>query len=110
MEDHATLDMLFETMPDDIGVSVSYPLPGTGFYEKVKSELSQKANWTDSDDLDTMFKNKYSAEFYSGCTGTSTSGSGCCKEASAGKWLLEAVVLWPSKCGGEVEDGEGVES
>lgn len=65
MEDiHATLDMLFETMPDDIGVSVSYPLPGTGFYEKVKSELSQKANWTDSDDLDLMFKNKYSAEFY----------------------------------------------
>jgi anaerobic magnesium-protoporphyrin IX monomethyl ester cyclase len=60
----ATLDMLLETMPDDIGASVSYPLPGTGFYEKVKSELSQKSNWTDSDELALMFKNTYSPEFY----------------------------------------------
>jgi anaerobic magnesium-protoporphyrin IX monomethyl ester cyclase len=60
----ATLDMLFETMPDDIGVSVSYPLPGTGFHEKVKAELVGKANWTDSDDLDLMFTNTYSPEFY----------------------------------------------
>ncbi len=27
----ATLDMLFQQMPHDIGVSVSYPLPGTKF-------------------------------------------------------------------------------
>lgn len=60
----ATIDMLFTAMPDDIGVSVSYPLPGTGFYEKVKAELTQKSNWTDSDDLDLMFTNTYSPEFY----------------------------------------------
>jgi radical SAM superfamily enzyme YgiQ (UPF0313 family) len=60
----ATIDMLFETMPDDIGISVSYPLPGTGFYEKVKTELGAKSNWTDSDDLHLMFKNTYSPEFY----------------------------------------------
>lgn len=60
----ATFDMLFKSMPDDIGVSVSYPLPGTGFYEKVKGELGKKSNWTDSDDLALMFKNTYSPEFY----------------------------------------------
>jgi anaerobic magnesium-protoporphyrin IX monomethyl ester cyclase len=60
----ATIDMLFETMPDDIGVSVSYPLPGTVFYEKVKAELGTKSNWTDSDDLHLMFKNTYTPAFY----------------------------------------------
>ena len=60
----ATITMLFQAMPDDIGISVSYPLPGTGFYEKVKSQLGTKANWTDSDDLHLMFKNTYSPEFY----------------------------------------------
>ncbi len=60
----ATFDMLLTTMPDDIGVSVSYPLPGTGFYETVKSQLGEKSNWTDSDDLALMFKNTYSPEFY----------------------------------------------
>jgi radical SAM superfamily enzyme YgiQ (UPF0313 family) len=59
-----TTKMVNEVMPDDIGVSVSYPLPGTKFYENVKNELKEKANWNDSDDLDLMFKNKYSNEFY----------------------------------------------
>lgn len=60
----ATIKMIKQTMPEDIGISVSYPLPGTGFYEKVKSELIQKSNWSDSDDLDLMFKNNYSKKFY----------------------------------------------
>jgi anaerobic magnesium-protoporphyrin IX monomethyl ester cyclase len=60
----ATIAMLLETMPDDIGASVSYPLPGTGFYEKVKAELGGKSNWTDSDELALMFKNTYSPAFY----------------------------------------------
>jgi anaerobic magnesium-protoporphyrin IX monomethyl ester cyclase len=60
----ATVAMLLETMPDDIGASVSYPLPGTGFYDKVKSQLTVKSNWTDSDELALMFKNTYSPEFY----------------------------------------------
>lgn len=59
-----TLDMLAELKPDDIGASVSYPLPGTTFYEKVKHELKHKANWTDSDDLDMMFTGTYPREFY----------------------------------------------
>tara|TARA_B100000508_G_scaffold124136_1_gene107276 strand:- start:20569 stop:22026 length:1458 start_codon:yes stop_codon:yes gene_type:complete len=59
-----TIDMVLEMMPDNIGVSVSYPLPGTPFYERVKSELENKANWKDSDDLDLMFENTYSNEYY----------------------------------------------
>lgn len=59
-----TIELLNECLPDDIGISVSYPLPGTQFYENVKAELSQKQNWTDSDDLALMFQNTYSPEFY----------------------------------------------
>lgn len=59
-----TIDMVLELLPDDIGISVSYPLPGTVFYEKVKDELETKANWTDSDDLAVMFRSTYSPQFY----------------------------------------------
>lgn len=60
----ATENMLFDLMPADIGVSVSYPLPGTKFYDKVKNELNQKANWTDSDELLMMYNGTFSARFY----------------------------------------------
>lgn len=60
----ATMDLLFTQMPHDIGVSVSYPLPGTKFYEKVKSQLNQKANWTDSDELLLMYNGTFSPQFY----------------------------------------------
>ncbi|MCH7964069.1 MAG: B12-binding domain-containing radical SAM protein [Bacteroidetes bacterium] len=59
-----TIDMVLELLPDDIGISVSYPLPGTVFYEKVKDELKTKANWTDSDDLAVMFRSTYPPKFY----------------------------------------------
>jgi anaerobic magnesium-protoporphyrin IX monomethyl ester cyclase len=59
-----TIDMVLSIMPDDIGISISYPLPGTKFYEKVKKDLILKSNWTDSDDLDMMFKNRYNKAFY----------------------------------------------
>ena len=59
-----TIGMIKTLMPDNIGISVSYPLPGTVFYEQVKSELKDKANWTDSDELKLMFRNTYSPEFY----------------------------------------------
>ena len=59
-----TIDLVMELMPDDIGISVSYPLPGTGFYDQVKSQLKSKTNWTDSDDLDLMFENTFKPQFY----------------------------------------------
>jgi anaerobic magnesium-protoporphyrin IX monomethyl ester cyclase len=60
----STIQMVLKLMPDEIGISVSYPLPGTKFYEKVKETLSEKKNWTDSDDLSMMFKNTYSPAYY----------------------------------------------
>lgn len=59
-----TIDMVTGLIPDEIGVSVSYPLPGTGFYEKVRQTLGDKANWQDSADLDMMFAGTYSPQFY----------------------------------------------
>lgn len=59
-----TIAMVRRTRPDDIGVSVSYPLPGTKFYQLVEAQLGQKQNWDDSDDLAMMFKGAYRTEFY----------------------------------------------
>jgi radical SAM superfamily enzyme YgiQ (UPF0313 family) len=59
-----TIHMVREARPDDIGVSVSYPLPGTRFYQRVREELGAKSNWVDSDDLAMMFKGAYTSEFY----------------------------------------------
>jgi anaerobic magnesium-protoporphyrin IX monomethyl ester cyclase len=59
-----TIEMVRELRPDNIGISVSYPLPGTLFYEKVKDDLLLKANWTDSDDFEMMFQGTYSSSFY----------------------------------------------
>ncbi|CAN5592559.1 radical SAM protein [soil metagenome] len=61
---NATIKMVTELMPADIGVSVSYPLPGTKFYEMVKEELKSKENWKDSDELALMFNNTYPPQFY----------------------------------------------
>jgi radical SAM superfamily enzyme YgiQ (UPF0313 family) len=59
-----TIQMINELLPYELGISVSYPLPGTLFYERVKSELKEKANWTDSDELILMFRNTYQPAFY----------------------------------------------
>jgi anaerobic magnesium-protoporphyrin IX monomethyl ester cyclase len=59
-----TLSLVRDVSPDDIGVSVSYPLPGTKFYERVRAELGTKQNWVDSDDLAMMYRAKYRPEFY----------------------------------------------
>ena len=65
MEDiRATIRMVKDLMPDDIGISVSYPLPGTKFYEKVKLDLKEKQNWIDSDDLALMFRGTFSPAYY----------------------------------------------
>lgn len=59
-----TIDLVRRLRPDDIGVSVSYPLPGTLFYERVQSQLGTKRNWTDSNDLCIMFNAAYTTNFY----------------------------------------------
>lgn len=59
-----TINMILDLMPDDIGISISYPLPGTAFHEKVKDELSLKSNWSDSNDLALMYKGSFSPDYY----------------------------------------------
>ncbi|HTH54901.1 MAG TPA: radical SAM protein [Cyclobacteriaceae bacterium] len=60
----STIKMVLKNMPDEIGVSISYPLPRTKFYETVKGQLKEKQNWTDSDDLAMMYRGTYSPAFY----------------------------------------------
>src|ERR1700722_2444384 len=60
----ATRELLETALPDDVGVSVSYPLPGTRFYELVKAQLGSNTHWQESDDLAMMFQGTYTSEFY----------------------------------------------
>jgi anaerobic magnesium-protoporphyrin IX monomethyl ester cyclase len=59
-----TVDLVRNTRPDDIGISVSYPLPGTKFFDRVRPELGKKTNWSDSEDLSMMFRGTYTDQFY----------------------------------------------
>lgn len=59
-----TLQMVLDLMPDEVGISVSYPLPGTKFYENVKADLKLKQNWSDSNDLDMMFHSTFNSDYY----------------------------------------------
>lgn len=59
-----TIALIKRLKPDNIGVSVSYPLPETPFYEKVKDQLKDKTNWKDSDDLALLFKGTFNQEYY----------------------------------------------
>jgi len=59
-----TIQMVRDCLPDDIGISVSYPLPGTKFYEKVRFDLTEKTNWQDSADLAMLFNGPFPTPFY----------------------------------------------
>ena len=59
-----TIRFVRETEPDDVGISFSYPLPGTAFFDRVQTQIGQKRNWTDSDDLCIMFTAAYTTGFY----------------------------------------------
>jgi anaerobic magnesium-protoporphyrin IX monomethyl ester cyclase len=60
----ATRELLNIAQPDEIGISVSYPLPGTKFYEAVKAQLGSKTHWQESNDLEMMFEGTYNSDFY----------------------------------------------
>lgn len=59
-----TRDLVREERPDDIGVSVAYPLPGTRFHAKVQAQLGAKQNWADTDDLAMLFHGTFGTAFY----------------------------------------------
>jgi len=60
----ATRELLDAGRPDEIGVSVSYPLPGTKFHDLVKAQLGAKTRWRESNDLEMMFQGTYTSDFY----------------------------------------------
>jgi anaerobic magnesium-protoporphyrin IX monomethyl ester cyclase len=59
-----TLDMVLELLPDEIGISVSYPLPGTPFFETVRAQMGEKTNWDHSDDLALMYEGTFPPAYY----------------------------------------------
>jgi anaerobic magnesium-protoporphyrin IX monomethyl ester cyclase len=59
-----TRRLVMHAAPDEVGVSVSYPLPGTRFHEQVKAQLGSKTHWSDSGDLAMMFRGAYDSAFY----------------------------------------------
>ena len=59
-----TVDLIRETFPDDIGISVTYPLPGTDLYRFVQSDLGNKTHWNNSDDISMLFNGSYTTHFY----------------------------------------------
>ena len=60
----ATRRLIEVARPDDVGVSVAYPLPGTPFHDLVKARLQDKTHWQESGDLAMMFPGTYTTEFY----------------------------------------------
>ncbi|MDP8998835.1 MAG: B12-binding domain-containing radical SAM protein [Myxococcota bacterium] len=60
----ATRALVREVVPDDIGISVSYPLPGTAYHARMKAQLGEKRNWNESSDLDPLVPARYSRTFY----------------------------------------------
>lgn len=60
----ATRSLIRTARPDDIGVSVAYPLPGTQFHDLVKAQLGDKTRWQESNDLEMMFHGTYTSAFY----------------------------------------------
>ena len=59
-----TIRMVRDVRPDDIGVSVSYPMPNTRFHQIVRSQIGGQANWRDSADLAMMYQGAFPTEFY----------------------------------------------
>src|SRR5215471_19196510 len=60
----ATRDLVRQERPDDIGVSVSYPLPGTKFHDLVRGQLGLHTNWLHTDELAMLFQGTYATPFY----------------------------------------------
>jgi anaerobic magnesium-protoporphyrin IX monomethyl ester cyclase len=59
-----TRDLVRDEAPDEIGVSVSYPLPGTEFHRRVVAELGTQRNWRDTGELAMLFQGTYDTAFY----------------------------------------------
>jgi anaerobic magnesium-protoporphyrin IX monomethyl ester cyclase len=59
-----TRNLVREEAPDEIGVSVAYPLPGTVFHERQLAELGPQRTWRDTDELAMLFRGTFDTAFY----------------------------------------------
>ena len=59
-----TRDLVRSERPDDVGISVAYPLPGTKFHAMVRAQLGSQRNWQDTDELAMLFHGTYGTGFY----------------------------------------------
>jgi anaerobic magnesium-protoporphyrin IX monomethyl ester cyclase len=60
----ATVELVRDTLPDNIGISVCYPLPGSPWYVQMKDQIGLQTNWLDSSDLAMIFQGPYQSSFY----------------------------------------------
>ena len=60
----STRDLIREETPDEIGVSVAYPLPGTEFHDRVRAQLGRQRNWKDTGELAMLFQGTYDTALY----------------------------------------------
>jgi anaerobic magnesium-protoporphyrin IX monomethyl ester cyclase len=60
----STRELIRAEAPDEIGVSVSYPLPGTEFHDRVRAQLGRQRNWKDTGDLAMLFQGTYDSGLY----------------------------------------------
>jgi anaerobic magnesium-protoporphyrin IX monomethyl ester cyclase len=58
-----TIAMVRALQPDEIGISVSYPLPGTPFYDRVKERM-HGSSWEGAMDNRLLFDGEYEQAFY----------------------------------------------
>ncbi len=56
----ATIQMVRDVRPHDVGISVSYPMPRTRFFQIVNAH----SNWRDSEDLAMTYSSAFPTEFY----------------------------------------------
>ena len=59
-----TRALVKQMLPDKIGVSVSYPLPGTKFHDAVKNQAGDKTHLAHSSDIDIFFRSTFTREIY----------------------------------------------
>ena len=59
-----TRELVRDEAPDDIGVSVAYPLPGTPFHDRLAAERGARHNWRDTGELAMLFRGTFDTAFY----------------------------------------------
>lgn len=60
----ATIDHVKEANPDIYFTTVSYPIKGTGYYEKVANKLAVTGDWATTTDRDLRIEGRHSRAYY----------------------------------------------